>query len=303
MPLEAFRRLSVSRTQPLKAGVPVYTPAMGENAITGKTLRDGSLFPFFALTYAISWAIWLPMAASSQGLTGLQVPSLIGPIASFGPSLAALALTYLWGGREGLRRLLGRAIAWRAGPGWYAVALLGPPLIGFAAVAISGLLGSSALVFPSTDQLAMVFPVFLYVLLLGGPLGEELGWRGYAQSLLQSRFGPLATSLVLGIVWGLWHLPLFWIGGSVQSEIPLWGFMAQIVGSTLIYTWIHNGTGGSVLMAMLFHASGNTAAFFLPFLPLEQTGGEMGAFLVFLLLLWAVALAVTLPGRSRVGRS
>jgi len=64
MPLEAFRRLSVSRTQPLKAGVPVYTPAMGENAITGKTALGGSPLPFFVLTYAISWAIWLPMAAS-----------------------------------------------------------------------------------------------------------------------------------------------------------------------------------------------------------------------------------------------
>ena len=188
-------------------------------------------------------------------------------------------------------------------PGWYVVALLGPPLVGFAAVAINSLLGGSAPVFPGSGQLAMVLPVFLYVLFLGGPLGEELGWRGYAQPLLQSRFGPLVTSLVLGFVWGLWHLPLFWIGGSVQSEIPLWGFMAQIVGNTLIYTWIHNGTGGSVLMAMLFHASGNTAAFFLPFLPLEQTGGEMGAFLVFLLLLWAVALAVTLRGRSRAGQS
>jgi membrane protease YdiL (CAAX protease family) len=270
--------------------------------VTTRAARNDSPLSFFALTYAISWAIWLPMAAASQGLIRFQVPPSISPVASFGPSLAALILTSLRGGRKGLRGLLGGALAWRVGLGWYIVALLGPPLVGVAAMMINHWLGGSAPVFPGPGQLAMVLPVFLFVFLLGGPLGEELGWRGYAQPLLQSRFRPLVTSLILGAVWGLWHLPLFWIEISVQSEIPLWGFMAQIVGNTFIYTWMYNGTGGSLLRAMLFHASGNTAAGFLPFLPLEQTGGETGTFLVFILLLWMVALAVTLPGRSTARR-
>jgi membrane protease YdiL (CAAX protease family) len=103
---------------------------------------------------------------------------------------------------------------------------------------------------------------------MGGPLGEELGWRGYALPRLSAAQTPLIASIIVGILWGLWHLPLFWIRDSIQADIPIAWFMVSIVAESILYTWVYRHTQGSVLLVGLFHAAINTWAkiFLLPLL-------------------------------------
>lgn len=110
---------------------------------------------------------------------------------------------------------------------------------------------------------AMVVPVFLLIY-LANALPEEYGWRGYALDPLQRRLGPLGASLGLGLVWGLWHLPLAFIEGTTQAAIPFHEFVLQTMVLAILYTWLHNHTGGSVLVAALFHASANITGAAIP---------------------------------------
>jgi membrane protease YdiL (CAAX protease family) len=91
-------------------------------------------------------------------------------------------------------------------------------------------------------RLFLILPVFLYVVILGGPLGEEFGWRGFALPHLEQRIHPAAAVILLGVVWGLWHLPLFWIEGTVQQQTPLAAFLAQTTVTSVIYGWLWNKT-------------------------------------------------------------
>jgi uncharacterized protein len=118
---------------------------------------------------------------------------------------------------------------------------------------------------------------YIAILLLGGPLGEEPGWRGFALPRLQKRYGPLVGSLVLGVFWGLWHLPAFFLipgyngagsgfVGIMSAFVP---FVIAIMALAVIYTWVSNNARSSLLMVILFHASFNTsgsmfATFFSP---------------------------------------
>lgn len=90
--------------------------------------------------------------------------------------------------------------------------------------------------------------------------GGELGWRGYALPRLLARFTPLGASLVLGVLWAAWHLPFALTLGSALDGIPLYWFLPSLMGASILYTWVFNGTGGSVLLAILFHAASNTTA-------------------------------------------
>jgi membrane protease YdiL (CAAX protease family) len=105
---------------------------------------------------------------------------------------------------------------------------------------------------------------FVYTLLLCGPLGEEPGWRGFALPRLQARYGAVVASAVLGVLWALWHLPLWWM---YDKSMPFALYIASAVLMTYLFTWLFNHTGGSVLYALLFHASMNTAGTRLPEVP------------------------------------
>jgi membrane protease YdiL (CAAX protease family) len=106
----------------------------------------------------------------------------------------------------------------------------------------------------------VIFVLFLFTLLFGGPLGEEIGWRGYTLPRLLVNRNALLASLIVGVLWGLWHLPLFWIQGSLQADIPIVWFLVSILAESILYTWVHIHTRGSLLLAILFHAAINTWA-------------------------------------------
>jgi membrane protease YdiL (CAAX protease family) len=110
---------------------------------------------------------------------------------------------------------------------------------------------------PASKHLLMTLVNLPLILLLGGPMGEEFGWRGYALPLLQDRFGWRAASLGLGLVWGLWHLPLFFIDGTSQAHIPLALFLLSVVAMSVLFSWLVNRTAGSVVAALVLHTAIN----------------------------------------------
>ena len=203
-------------------------------------VRRYPLIVFFVLAYVFSWWVW-PLYAF-----GLS-PS---PIIAFGPFLAAILVLALTTGKGGVVTLLRRMVRWRVRPVWYAVALLLPVAIsGGAALLNVVVLGASA---PSPAELGAwsgLVPTFFLQLLVPGIGGawEEPGWRGYALPKLQGGHSALLASLILGVVWAFWHLPLMVIG-QIHLSDPVY-----IVAWTVVFTWVFNNTNGSVLIAMLMH--------------------------------------------------
>lgn len=257
--------------------------------------RQQPVLSFFLLAYLLSWLLWWPMAA-----TGESRPLLA--LGSFGPTVAALLLTGLVEGRAGLRRLLRPLFIWRVHWGWYLFSFLGTAAVTLAALGIHLALGGSGLTWNDPRQLYLVIPVFLYVLLFS-VLGEEIGWRGYALPRLQDTRSPLAASVILGVVWSLWHLPLFWIPGNFHQTIPLPLFLLQSVGLTVLYTWMYNNTQGSLLLAHLLHAASNTTLGVLPVLPMDA-GGSLRPLWLSVAILWVVvSVIIAYNGPQRLARA
>ena len=232
----------------------------------GLLARHPLLF-FFLIAYAGSWLLEVPIALSEtgSGLLPFTIPrpmlALAIAAATFlGPTLSAYIMTYMTEGRIGIRRLLRRYVLWRVGLRWYLFVLLGIPAIEvLGAIVVPGALASFQ---PLTLTLVLAYPVaFVSTFILGGPLGEEPGWRGFALPHLQPLHGPLVGSLILGILWASWHLPLFWSGVWTPPTIPnIVMFILMITALTIIMTWVFNNAKGSLLITMLMHASFNTFA-------------------------------------------
>lgn len=222
---------------------------------------------FFVIAYAGAWLVEVPLALSQTG-TGLlpftiprPVLALLIAAATFtGPTLSAFIMTYAAEGKVGMRRLLRRYVLWRVNLRWYLFVLLVVPAIEvLGAIVLPGALASYQ---PLTLSAVLSYPVaFISTFVLGGPLGEEPGWRGFALSRLQSTHGPLVGSVILGVLWACWHLPLFWSGVWTPPTIPnIVMFVLMITALTTIMTWVFNNANGSLLITMLMHASFNTFA-------------------------------------------
>lgn len=237
--------------------------------------RPGYLVLYFTLAFVLSWAILVPEALGSAGLVDIRLPSTALALAGFGPALLAAVITsWLEAGPGGLRSLLRRLLILRLSWRWYLIAILGPGLILLAGRGLEQALGGAV---PPVDQpplqaqmgLSHVSPiVFLFGLLANNliiTLGEELGWRGFALPRMQFFCAPLISGIVLGLLWGLWHLPLVWTPASrsAVAELPLWAFSIDITATSVLYVWIFNHTRGSVAVATLVHAANNTAGVFL----------------------------------------
>lgn len=255
--------------------------------------RAGVLWPFFVLTFAVSWALWVPGLASDELGTLSQLGGAVGP------ALAALGLALRRGGWAGVRRILARLLPGRVPVRWYAVALAGPPAVLAGALGVHlalggdvvGLLDPAHPDMPGLPGSLLAIPlVFVWVLVLS-VVGEELGWRGYALPRLLARSSPLTASLVLGAVWAAWHLPLMLHPAALQHRVPAAWFVLQIVGQSVLLTWLYERTGGSVLLPALLHAAANTSVGVLPLLPLD-TGGSARPLWLALVALYLLAVVV-----------
>lgn len=209
-----------------------------------------------------------------------------------------MLLTGIQSGGKGLCSLF--IMRWRVNRLWYLISLLGTPLVMLVALGLHVCLGGALPQFldpnhmvTSQAQWPIEIIVFLYVFVFTA-LGEEISWRGFALPLLQTRFSPLpfSASLILGFIWSLWHLPLFWMASNSHQELPLSWFLLQVLGSTFLYTWMYNRTRGSLLIMLLFHTASSAAMGLLPILPLDSGGSRCLLWLVVALLWFLVGLTL-----------
>lgn len=230
-----------------------------DSAPTGRR----QLGQFVALTFGISWLLWLPSVLRSTGVVDLpEMVGLLGMLAVLGPTVAAFVLVGRQSGRAGRAALLRRALVTGFDRRWWVPTLLLLPVVGVLTVAVVSAAGQSRDDW-TVPAIGTVLVTIVTVLVVGGGL-EEFGWRGYALDRLQNGRNALTASLVLGLIWGSWHLPLFFIDGTVQETIPAWQFIVQQMLLAVLYTWLYNNTSGSLLVAIVFHTVGNASAALLP---------------------------------------
>lgn len=225
-------------------------------------VRKQPVLAFYMLAFAITWLGWLPQAAHAHGLFPFDSP-VFYVLGGVGPMLAAYIVLRVLHGENATEELFAPLLRWRVGIGWYAVALGGYAVVWLAALALRGELGTAVdLVTPSLALLATFAIRFV------AAIPEEVAWRGFALPRLQARHGALAASLIVGVFWALWHLPLLLIKGDVMSTYPLAPYFLEVIAISVVYTWLYNSTRGSVLIVTIFHAASNVVG---PFLGVEQT--------------------------------
>ena len=224
-------------------------------ATPSRTTSTTRAFPlkYFVIAFAFTWTLWWLAALEARGLISpLPIPAQ--GLGVLGPLVAAVILTAQEGGRAGLRSLLSRIVHWRVAPVWYGVVLLGPVLLYLASMALEVILGGRP---PGPGALIGALPmvlVYAAYMVVFVAIGEEVGWRGYALPALQARYGALVSSVILGTMWALWHLPLFFNPDLFYSNLPFVVQLALQIPLAILFTWVFNSTGGSVLLAILLHA-------------------------------------------------
>jgi uncharacterized protein len=229
-------------------------------------IRRYPLPVFFILAYLLSWIFLIPLMLSQQGV-GIRISyDIFFLLGGWGPTLAAILITALIAGKQSVKAFLIRGLQWRVGFRWYLVVLLLPAITGLGAIFIHMVFGGEAPQFLIREYGLMLIPIFL-IGLFTGPISEEFGWRGFAQPLLQDRMNPVFTSLIIGVIWGLWHIPLFYTPGTSQAEMNLFWFTVNGVALAFLFTWVYNNTGGSIFMAILFHAIINFTPAIIPTIP------------------------------------
>ena len=235
---------------------------MARNGFSIKSfVRKRPLTAFFVFVYLVTWILWLPMIV-------FGIPAIVEPLylpniwtlpgIALGASGVALVITAIVYGASGVKGLLKRFLLWRVGWRWFAFAVVGLPLI---KICLGALFMSGWEPFKALAPAALVlYPAAYFSHFYFGPLFEEAAWRGFALPRLEKKFGPLMGTLILAFFWGLWHLPVYMpsnihkagLGGGIIIFLI---FMLVTVGLTIIFTWLFNNTRGSLLLAVLLHAS------------------------------------------------
>ncbi len=224
-----------------------------------------NLVLFFLISFGISWLFQLPRVLMDNGLAQIS-PGLLklSPFAVLGPFLAAFVLTYKSGGWEGIKALWKRGWDFNFDKKWLIVVFLLPVISSGLTILGINLFGGKILWEYQGFPIAMFFPVLL-ILFVTQALPEEYGWRGFALDRLQDRFNALTASLVLGLLWGLWHLPLHFMNGTTQEVIPVFEFIIKQMVGAIFFTWIYNNTNRNVFLAILLHAVWNVFGGLIPY--------------------------------------
>jgi uncharacterized protein len=299
------------------------TIATGSQPTTSSPLKRlisrHPLIAFFVIVFAGEWIAFLPLVLAQNGL-GLfpyTIPE-IGPyppsywftvLASIaGPTLASFTVTTIITGKAGVRQLLRRYVLWRVGLCWYLLVLVGVPL--FQLVCSSVFLGIAPLT-AFIQQWPLFFTTYLpnvLIIAVVVQIWEEGGWSGYAVPNLQKRFGAVRTTLILGPLWALFHLPAFFVPGQIfQSKVDAITMIVTMglliivaIPTRMIMTWVFNNTKASILIAILLHAaldaSNSGSAYITHLLPPSQNGGYSLVTLLFPLVA-AVLLLIFTKGR------
>jgi len=255
---------------------------------------------FFILALGISWFFWIWVIL--LGWNVMAFPAIVlGAFGLFGPAIAEIILIYCARDKDERRDYWQRVFdIRRIGKRWHLIIWLTFPALNTLALLLSVLAGSSWSEFETARNLLSepwrIFPFAIFILLYG-PLPEELGWRGYALDGLQARYNALLSSLILGAIWALWHLPLFFMKGQWQHDVlkfgtlDFWTFIFSPIFLSILFTWIYNNTNRSTLSAILFHFMCNFSG---NLIPLTEQGRLYSLILIIIL-----SIVVTLIFRPR----
>jgi membrane protease YdiL (CAAX protease family) len=230
----------------------------------------GSLVAFFSLTYVVTWACFFGVAALSPP-PDVSVPpdpprealrGVLLYLGVFAPSLVALALTAAAEGRAGALALLRRVLRWRVAAGWYVFAIGYMAAIKLAAALVYRVAKGAWPPFGSEAWYVMAVGM-----LLSAPFqsGEEIGWRGFALPRMAERMGLAGASVVLGVVWACWHLPVFFLipqADTYGQSFP--AYLLQVTALSVAFAWLYSHTKGSLLLVMLLHAAVNNTKDVVP---------------------------------------
>lgn len=240
---------------------------------------------FVLITYCFTWAIELPVALNTKGIISLAIPKSLQTFASWAPGIVAIAMALLLG-KTHITNLVKGVFKWKVGIGWYAAVI-------FLGLSVSGLSLLSIYVFTDlTTSLDPPYSIFflLIILFFFSPLWEEIGWRGFLLPRLQQRYSPLKASLIIGLIWGVWHLPIILALNSYGDKTIVF-FIFLFLGCfpiSILQTWIYNSTRGSILLCIIFHDAINVGA---SYFYMNLSSQEMRPFQISVLL-FACAAAV-----------
>jgi membrane protease YdiL (CAAX protease family) len=263
---------------------------------------------YFALTFAISWSGFILVVGGPSGFPGdpdefERLLPFVAWAMLAGPSVSGLLLTGLLSGAAGLRELISRLLRWRVGVGWYAFAVL-PAFLLPAAVLFA--LSQTSSIFTTDDKAALVLSGMVAGISV---VLEEIGWTGFAVPGLRQRYSILTTGLIVGVLWGGWHLLQgLWISGTYSGGVPLTLFLplsilsgiTQLTAYRILLVWVYDRTG-SLLVTTLMHASLTISTVFI-FRPLATGASFLINGWVLAAAFWVVVAAVALANRGRLSR-
>jgi membrane protease YdiL (CAAX protease family) len=256
---------------------------------------------YYILVFAISWGGIL-IALGPGGFLGTSVTARTqlfvgGPISLLGPSISGVLLTGLIYGKPGLRQLLSRLLKWRVGAGWYALVLLTAPVLTTASLLA---LSITPAIMTAEDKVGMLLSG-IALGFISSPFFEELGWIGFATPELRKRFSVLETGLIMGLLWGVWHFPIFSASARASTSVPPALFLAILLFTWLLpyrvlIVWVYDHTK-SLLLSILMHVPIVVGQFVL--WPSDSTSGQIVfGTLVFTATLWVLVMVVFAVSRG-----
>jgi uncharacterized protein len=253
-------------------------------------VRRHTVVSYFVIAYAVSWAIWIPMAlANLRVYQGSPWPTHLPGL--FGPVVAAFVMSAVIGGGVRAKELLARMVRWRVAKRWYLAAL--SPLAFYAVAALA--MAATGRGWPDLGELGefsglpMVAAPVMWLLLLVAAYAEETGWRGFAVSEMMKKRSLLTTALVIGLLWALWHVPSMFVIENYREMglaiVPTFTF--GIVAGSIFLAWLYRASGGSVLIVALWHATYNLVS------GTAAAHGLIAAVVSTAVMTWAVLIVVT----------
>jgi uncharacterized protein len=251
--------------------LPVITLAHSKNLVI-----------YFTCVFGMTWLLQLLVILNAYHLFHIasQLTQWLYGTSFFAPTDVALVMILYQFGITGIRNLWCQLQRWRVYPAWYVIAIFLPTLLVLIAVKLNSLLAGTPTLFhwpqPSQSLATVIVPT----------LGEELGWRGFALPRLQWRFSALRASLILGVIWGVWHLPIFFLLGASLKLFPL--FVLGVIAESVILTWIYNSTGNSLLIILLAHAGVDLGLRIISSLPTDNLSLPLLITLTFCLVAFSI---------------
>ena len=230
--------------------------------------RSGSLVTFLLLTFSVTWVSWIaawaiPGGGASAGHLRTGPGMLFFYVGTFAPAFVAIWLTARHDGRAGVQQLFRRLVQWRAALRWYVFALTYFAAIKLATALIYRIAAGEWPRFGDEPWYLMIAATIGSTIVFG-QAGEEMGWRGYALPRLAARFGLAGASVVLGVIWAAWHLPLFFLPGIETTGQSFPGYLLSVTALSVAIAWLYVNTNGSLFLTMLMHAAINNTKDIVP---------------------------------------